>query len=347
MLNRGTSASATLRRPLPTISPNQASTTISVTNEAVTLAGGGSGTTGTALLAFGPVSNSLGDSVGQKNDTSLVFGGTPLTTELTFQEALDRYFAAEANKQAPPPNIHEVADYTTTLNPGEYYVVYETGKVYYKKAAAGNATASYKYRGSSSISSGGTTSVVGNVASGAADSGNPVKIGLVYNSTPPTVTNGQRVDAQADSAGNLKTVEQNMSTAEDNSNGVIAYQNKPLAVPTYCWSLDASPALEASSVSKATAGVFRSISGRIDSTAGSGTYYIQLINAASLPADGAVTLVMAPLKIAHTTGTNSNFNLDATVNGVPFSTGLVWCISTTEFSKTITSAVVSANVLFK
>ena len=45
--------------------------------------------------------------------------------------------------------------------------------------------------------------VVGNVASGATDSGNPVKAGGVYNSTPPTLTNGQRGDLQLDANGNL------------------------------------------------------------------------------------------------------------------------------------------------
>lgn len=41
----------------------------------------------------------------------------------------------------------------------------------------------------------------GNVASGATDSGNPVKTGAVFNTTQPTVTNGQRVDAQATARG--------------------------------------------------------------------------------------------------------------------------------------------------
>lgn len=51
----------------------------------------------------------------------------------------------------------------------------------------------------------GTTSqpVVGNAASAAADSGNPIKIGAVYNSTLPTVTTGQRVDAQATPKGSI------------------------------------------------------------------------------------------------------------------------------------------------
>lgn len=45
--------------------------------------------------------------------------------------------------------------------------------------------------------------VVGNAASAASDSGNPVKVGGRYNSTPPTLTNGQRGDLQLDASGNL------------------------------------------------------------------------------------------------------------------------------------------------
>lgn len=45
--------------------------------------------------------------------------------------------------------------------------------------------------------------VGGNVASGAADSGNPVKVGAVYNSTLPTLTNGQRADLQIGTRGSL------------------------------------------------------------------------------------------------------------------------------------------------
>ncbi|TGP65458.1 hypothetical protein EN868_03145 [Mesorhizobium sp. M2D.F.Ca.ET.225.01.1.1] len=46
----------------------------------------------------------------------------------------------------------------------------------------------------------------GNVASGAADSGNPVKIGGVYNSTLPTLTTGQRGDAQLDVNSNVRAL---------------------------------------------------------------------------------------------------------------------------------------------
>lgn len=48
--------------------------------------------------------------------------------------------------------------------------------------------------------------VQGNVAAGAVDSGKPVKIGGVYNTTAPTYTNTQRGDLQIDARGNLKTL---------------------------------------------------------------------------------------------------------------------------------------------
>lgn len=49
----------------------------------------------------------------------------------------------------------------------------------------------------------GNQTTVGTVASGATDSGNPVKVGGRYNSTRPTFTDGQRGDLQLDTRGNL------------------------------------------------------------------------------------------------------------------------------------------------
>lgn len=47
--------------------------------------------------------------------------------------------------------------------------------------------------------------VAGGVASGAADSGNPVKVGGVYNSSLPVLTTGQRGDVQLDPGGNVRS----------------------------------------------------------------------------------------------------------------------------------------------
>jgi len=48
-----------------------------------------------------------------------------------------------------------------------------------------------------------TLPVAGSVASGATDSGNPVKVGAKYNSTLPTLTDGQRGDIQIGSRGSI------------------------------------------------------------------------------------------------------------------------------------------------
>jgi hypothetical protein len=55
------------------------------------------------------------------------------------------------------------------------------------------------------LDSAGNLKIAGNVASGATDSGNPMKIAGVYNTTLPTLTNGQRGDAQMSSKGVLYT----------------------------------------------------------------------------------------------------------------------------------------------
>lgn len=50
-----------------------------------------------------------------------------------------------------------------------------------------------------------TWAVVGNVASGATDSGAPVKVGAIYASTKPTFTDGQRGNLQVGTRGSLLT----------------------------------------------------------------------------------------------------------------------------------------------
>ena len=67
----------------------------------------------------------------------------------------------------------------------------------------------------------------GNVASGASDSGNPVKVGGRYNSTPPTLTNGQRGDLQLDASGRLLGAMSGSTTPSDN------FANPTTAVPTF------------------------------------------------------------------------------------------------------------------
>jgi antitoxin component of MazEF toxin-antitoxin module len=52
----------------------------------------------------------------------------------------------------------------------------------------------------------GLQAIGGNIASGSADSGNPVKVGTVYNSTQPAPSSGNRVDLQSNQFGDLSVV---------------------------------------------------------------------------------------------------------------------------------------------
>ena len=163
---------------------------------------------------------------------------------------------------------------------------------------------------------------------------------------------GKKADTSTSMTATYKTLvlnsrERYLIAGEDGSNGLLGTQNKPVANSTYTWSLDFSAALEASTITKAAPGVLRQVVGRIDSTHASATYYWQTYNSTTLPADGAVTLLTAPLKIVHTNGTNSFFTIDYTMNGVFASIGIVQALSTTEFTKTISGAFTSTNTLFK
>lgn len=62
--------------------------------------------------------------------------------------------------------------------------------------------------------------VVGDIASGATDSGNPVKVGGKYNNTLPTFTDGQRGDVQIDSRGRIMTIAGLTTTTATSADGL-------------------------------------------------------------------------------------------------------------------------------
>lgn len=70
--------------------------------------------------------------------------------------------------------------------------------------------------------------VVGNVAAGAADAGNPVKVGGRYNATLPTYTDGQRADAQTDSRGGLFVVLKNTGGTASVDIGLASADGNPM-----------------------------------------------------------------------------------------------------------------------
>lgn len=124
--------------------------------------------------------------------------------------------------------------------------------------------------------------VVGNVASGVADSGAPVKVGAVYNSAQQTFTTGQRTDLQSNVNGYLYTDETFAAGAEDNANGVFAYAEKSLAVSTYSPTAAQSNSFTTTNL-KASAG---NLLGFICQNTTGSDRYLQFHNTATTPSGG-------------------------------------------------------------
>lgn len=157
-------------------------------------------------------------------------------------------------------------------------------------------------------------------------------------------TDGDYATVNQDSNGHLWSREGYAPNYENNTDNVAWTHNRPVSSSTGAITTDISTALEASTVSLAAPGRFYLADGYIDMTAPSGTYYVQVLNSASLPADGAVTHLVAPTQIVHSTGQPTYFSIDRTRFGRYASAGVVICLSSTQFTKTISGAYLCLSV---
>lgn len=123
----------------------------------------------------------------------------------------------------------------------------------------------------------------GTIAAAAADSGNPVKIGGKYNTSPPTLTNGQRGDAQLDVNANLMATLATLVAGEDITNAVLGTLMKPVASSTYSPSSFQDFGTATTFSVKASAGNVYALA---VSNANAAVRYMQLHNKASAPAGG-------------------------------------------------------------
>jgi hypothetical protein len=162
-----------------------------------------------------------------------------------------------------------------------------------------------------------------------------------YNATPPTLSDGTRTDLQLDVNGSLKVVEQYAAAAEDNSNGVLAIQLKPLATATYAPSLYTNFGSSVTANIKNGAGTILSAS--IYNTQGTACF-LQFYNSTSTTAT-----VFMEVPVAATSGFVALGQDFFTLNGVYCSTGITFGVSTTSGSYT-GSTIASAHniqVLYK
>ena len=102
--------------------------------------------------------------------------------------------------------------------------------------------------------------------------------------------------------------------------------------------LTSSSAYEASRVIKASAGTLISLIGYNSLTS---SQFIQIFNSTTVPANGAVPIY------TFTVPGSSNFSLDVPITGVPFSTGISVCNSSSAATKTLGSANCFFTVVYK
>jgi hypothetical protein len=156
-----------------------------------------------------------------------------------------------------------------------------------------------------------------------------------YRVTPPVMTDTQLLLPQVDVSGNDKSAEQFAAQSENNVLNVTQVQMLPVVSPTFAMSKFVSAALATNAVVKASPGVLFSVSGRMDISAAAANYWLLAMDAASLPANGAVTIVWSTKLIMPAVQVDVPFSKDFR-NGVYFASGLVFALGiTTEFTLTI------------
>lgn len=155
-----------------------------------------------------------------------------------------------------------------------------------------------------------SSQVQGNVASGATDSGNPVKVAGVYNATLPTLATGQRGDIQVDSNGNQRAVNVASSTANAGMTPVTALNSFGIVV-------------------KASPGNFYGGSVIAGATAG----FLIAYNATTVPAAGA-TLTAGLILGAVSVSANGSAAIGEYNIADRFSVGVVLLFSTTLATNT-------------
>lgn len=200
--------------------------------------------------------------------------------------------------------------------------------------------------------------VVGNVANVTGDSGNPVKVGGVFNTVLPTATTGQRIDAQYTARGEaLTTLSQSGLSATIAAATADGQTGTGLTTRSFCYVSNStnwdrcrgdavgaysvltptasannaiapgsSTVVESSHVAKASAGNVYRVSITTGGTAG----YLMGFNATTAPADGAVTPSLCRVIAA-----NSSLSVSYADMPARWGTGITFVFSSTGcFAKT-------------
>lgn len=161
-----------------------------------------------------------------------------------------------------------------------------------------------------------------------------------YNATPPALTDGQFINLQLNSEGDAKIAEQFAASAEDNTNGVIAIQWKPLSVSTY------TPTVYSNFAGSITGGPIKASPGNlftvVASNANVAVRFLQIHNTIAKPAGAAVPVFSWAIPALGQLQIDQSF---FSQSGVNFATGISWSVSTTLSSFT-DSATAGEHTIF-
>ena len=147
------------------------------------------------------------------------------------------------------------------------------------------------------------------------------------------------------STGALKVIAADAPKYENSTDQTASIGRKHLSTGTYSTPIVVrSAALEASHLIKASAGNLDAYRIEIAPSVSTGTYYIQFFNLGTLPPEGSAPDLLAPITVTHTTGTVSVKEKDFNDEPIFFSSGCYVVVSSTQFTKTIASAIMSINV---
>lgn len=131
-----------------------------------------------------------------------------------------------------------------------------------------------------------TSTVTGNVAHDAVDSGNPVKVGFKAVdpiSLPSAVSANDRVDGIGSLQGESLVYLSRLISGEDQTNNLIGFLPKPVAGNTYTGTVTQNNSFQTTNIKASAGNVFKfSV---INTTAS--TRYFQLHNTATTPGGGA------------------------------------------------------------
>lgn len=177
--------------------------------------------------------------------------------------------------------------------------------------------------------------------------------GAQYTAAGITLTDAQVATLTATISGALRVSLADWLGGENTTLELLATKDKPLNVADYCWDVDKSAALEASTITKAAPGVLKCGFIMLDQSLATGNYYLHIHNSTTVPADGALaSLLVTPIPIKHTTGTPTLLVVGEEMlgkNGVFASTGISISVSSNvaPFSKTIVGNVTASIWYYK